>query len=207
MKVVILGSGTTAKSVANILIENKTINIAGFLGNDEDASRYENKNVIYDIPFLGTYELLKYLEKDQIKGFVVAIGNIRKKEELYFKSCSLNLIPISAISKYAIISNTAKIYDGSIIKSGAIIGHNVRLFQNVKIDTNAVIEINSEIGANSTIGISSVINGECKIKKNVQIGSKVLVKSYMNIGKNQIVKDGQIVSFNLEDLERDELLK
>ena len=207
MKVVILGSGTTAKSVANILIENKTINIAGFLGNDEDALKYENKNVIYDIPFLGTYELLKYLEKDQIKGFVVAIGDIRKKEELYFKSCSLNLIPISAISKYAIISNTAKIYHGSIIKSGAIIGHNVRLFQNVKIDTNAVIEINSEIGANSTIGISSVINGECKIKKNVQIGSKVLVKSYMNIGKNQIVKDGQIVSFNLEDLERDELLK
>ena len=202
MKIVIIGSGTTAKSVGNILLENKSMQIAGFLGNDNDNKKYSGKNVISNFPFLGSYELLEDLNKIDIRGFIVAIGDNRLRERIYYKALKCNLIPINAISKDSIISNSALIDKGVIIKPGCIIGHDVNIRQNTKIDSGTIIEINSEIGSNCTIGASVVIQGECKIKKNVTIGSRVTLSSYITIGKNQNIKDGSIINKNLEDLER-----
>ena len=133
MKIVIIGSGTTAKSVVNILLENKSMQIAGFLGNDNDNKKYSGKNVISNFPFLGSYELLEDLNKIDIRGFIVAIGDNRLRERIYYKALKCNLIPINAISKQSIISNSALIDKGVIIKPGCIIGHDVNIRQNTKI--------------------------------------------------------------------------
>jgi acetyltransferase EpsM len=202
MKIVILGSGTTAKSVYNILNENKGFQIVGFIGSDADANKYENNDVVNKVPFLGTFTLLEDLLKNAIEGFIVAVGDNTLREKIYYRAIKHNLIPVSAISRNAIIAQSALIDRGTIIKPGCIIGHDVKIRQNTKIDSGSIIEINSEVESNCTIGASVIINGECKIKKNVTIGSRVTISSYLTIGKNQIIDDGLFIKENLIDLER-----
>lgn len=202
MKIVIIGAGTSAKSVANIILENKSHSILGFIGSSEESKKYKNKNIINDYKLIGDRQILKELKRYDIYGFVVAVGDVRLRESLYYEAINSNLIPISALSRYAIISQSAKISKGVIIKPGVIIGHNVCINENCKIDTGCIIEINSNIGSHCTIGAGVLINGETKIKKNVSVGSRAIVKSYINIGKNQIIKDNQIIENNLPDLQR-----
>ena len=202
MKIVILGAGTSAKSVACIIHENKEYSISGFICSESEKDLI-GKNLIYDYKVIGTKNIIQDLRSQNINGFVVAIGDILLKEILFYECLNSNLIPINVISKNATVSNTAKLGLGNIIKSGAIIGHNVIIGDNNKIGTSAVIEINSILRNNIIIESGTIIAGEVVIEKNVMINSRVIINPYITIGKNQIIEQNQIISENLKTLNRE----
>ncbi len=201
MKVVIIGTGTSSKSVASILSENKNYTLSGFICNEKDDTLI-NKVLYQNNKVIGSRKILNELISMGIKGFIVAIGDIKLREQIYYEAINAKLIPINAISKYAIIPNTVEIGSGTIIKAGTVIGHNVMIGDNVKIDSSCVIEINSNIENNCNIQTGAYILGEVNIKKNVQLGSSSIVESYVNIGKNQIISHNQHITQDIEDLER-----
>ena len=201
MKVVIIGAGTSAKSVASILSENKNYSLTGFICN-HDEEFLINKQVYQNYKIIGSRNILSKLHKMGIKGFIVAVGDIMLREQIYYEAINANLIPINVISSHSIIPNTVEIGSGTIIKAGTIIGHNVSIGDNVKVDSSCVIEINSNIENNCNIESGVIILGEVNIKKNVQLGSRSIIESFVTIGKNQIIKHNQHIEEDLRDLER-----
>ena len=200
MKIIIIGAGTTAKGIANILYENKEHNIIGFLGSNEEVKKNKGKKIFNSFELIGDRSLLKDLKKEDNFGFVVAIGDPKIRESVYSEAIASNLIPIKVISKNSIISQSAIISDGVIIKNGVIIGHNVLIGENTLIESGTIVEINSNIGPNCTIESSVLLNGENIGKKNVHIKFRTAINSYINIGKNQNIKENSYIDKNLPDI-------
>ena len=75
MKVAIIGVGTTAMIVADIIARSHNFTLAGFVGTSEEQERLKRSKVYHGSPFLGDHSILKDLRKDNIGGFVAAIGD------------------------------------------------------------------------------------------------------------------------------------
>lgn len=204
MKVVIIGAGTGAANVADILIHDKNFKLYGFVGTTEEEGKFTGKKLYNEIPFLGDHSILPKLRENDIVGFVVAISINTIREKSYYEAVQAKLIPINVISPHTIINPFVKIGKGVVICAGSIILHGAEIGNNTFIGTGAIIENNTKIGENCVIATSCVIGGECEIRRNVKLNMRSTVNYRVDIGKNQQVGAGVIVSESLPDLVRSE---
>ena len=130
MRIVVIGVGSTALNVVEILSPNHTFSIYGFIGVPEENNKYFNKTVYKNIRYLGDRSVLKKLKNEDVFGFIVGVGDRFKRELAFYEGLSSGLIPINAISKNALIEPSVKIGKGVIINSGAILSHNVNILDN-----------------------------------------------------------------------------
>ena len=204
MKVIIIGAGSTAKVVCEILSESHEYNIVGYIGNENDTISIKKKNIPLSIPYLGERHILSKLKSQDIYGFIVAVGNNLIREKVFYEAINSGLNPINAISNKAIIENTSVINQGSIIKAGAIISHNAIIGSNCLIENGVIVEAYCNILDNCNLESGSIIGSRSLISKNVVIGMRSVVPKESNIGKNQIIKSNQVVNKELPDLFRNE---
>jgi len=204
MKTIIIGAGSTAKVVYEILVSNHEYNLVGFVGNNEDKVAIENKKKVLPIPYLGDRSILSQLKTHDIRGFIVAVGDNLMREKIFYEAINSGLTPINAISHYAIIENTAKINEGTIIKSGAIISHSAEIGSNCLIDNGSIISGHSVIHNNCNLGSGSIVGTGSFLSKNVTLGMRSIVPKDSIIGKNQYIEDNKISKTNLPDLYRAE---
>jgi len=204
MKVVIIGAGTSAMTVADILVQDRNFKIAGFIGTPEEESDLAGKHLYGDLAFLGDRSLLEKLRADGVVGFIAAIGNNNRREEVYYEATHKGLTPINAISRHAIIERSARIGKGVIISAGCIVSHGVSIGNNTYLGSGVIVEINTEIGENCLIESGCIVSGECKIGRTATLGPRSTITPYTKIGKNQNVKAGTVVRRDLEDLVRGE---
>ena len=202
MKVIIVGAGTTARSTADILSKDPNFQIYGFVGNKEEDKKLKGKNIYNNIPFLGSHEIIDKLIDDEVRGFVIAIGDNYLREKLYYFALNKGLSPINVISKNTIIMDSVNIGKGVIIKPGCIISNNVKISDNVKLDTNVIVEVDCNVGENSSVGSGSILGGASTIGRSVELGTRVVIESYIKIGKNNKIKSGTVCFKNFKDLPR-----
>lgn len=204
MKVVIIGAGTGAAGVSDILIRDKNFKLYGFIGTTEEESKFIGKKLYNDIPFLGDRSLLPKLRENDVVGFVIAISINSVREKSYYEAIQSKLIPINVISPHAIIEPSAKIGKGVVISAGSIILHDVEIGDNTFIGSGVIVENNTKIGENCVIAASCVIGGECEIGRNVKLNMRSTINHCTRVGKNQHVEAGTIVNESLPDLIRNE---
>jgi UDP-perosamine 4-acetyltransferase len=204
MKVVIIGAGTSALTVADILVQDRNFKLAGFVGTPEEESRLAGKRLYSDIPFLGDRSLLSKMKDDGVVGFIAAIGNNDIREEVYYEAIHKGLAPINAISHNTFIEPSARIGKGVIIKAGCIVSHGVSIGNNSYLGSGVIIEINTKLNENCLIDSGTIINGECIIGRNVVLEPRSTISSYIKIGKNQIIRAGSVVKKDQADLIRSE---
>ncbi|MDA2932983.1 hypothetical protein MYX82_01425 [Acidobacteria bacterium AH-259-D05] len=202
MKIVIIGAGTSAMTVADILVQDRNFKIVGFIGTAEEESELAGKTLYGDLAFLGDRSLLKKLKADGVVGFIGAIGSNNRREKVYYEAIHKGLTPINAISHRAIIEGSARIGKGVIISAGCIVSHGVSIGNNTYLSSGVIVEINTEIGENCLIDSGCIVSGECKIGRNVTLGPRSTITPYTRIGKNQNVNAGTVVRRDLEDLVR-----
>ena len=202
MKVVIIGAGTTAIYAADILAQDRNITIAGFVGTEEEESKLEGKQIYKNLTFLGSVKLFSELMKDDVFGFIAAIGINNIRENRYYEAITAGLLPINAISQHSQINSSVQLGKGIIISPGCIISHGVEIGNNTIVNPGNIIGINTKISENCFIGTGCIVEGLCEIGRNVNLGARSTVKSYLNIGKNQIIKSGDFVDNNLQDIIR-----
>ena len=202
MKVVIIGAGTTAIYAADILTQDRNITIAGFVGTEEEESKLEGKQIYQNLTFLGSVKLFSELMKDDVFGFIAAIGINNIRENRYYEAITAGLLPINAISQHSKINSSVQLGKGVIISPGCIISHGVEIGNNTIINPGTIIGIDAKISENCHIGTGCIVEGLCEIGRNVSLGPRSTIKSYLNIGKNQIIKSGDFVDNNLQDIIR-----
>lgn len=198
MKVVIYGIKSTAKIIAEILRDDQSFQVIGFLGNKLEKKKFKGKKIYLDIPFLGDEDLIPKLANNGVDGFIIGMGNIKLKEKLYNKFRNASLKPISAISKNSIISIGARIDRGVTIGKGSIISSDVKIGENTFIGNSTIIEVSSSISKNCKIGSRVLISPDVKIEKNVSIGNSSTILSSIFIGRNNVIKAGKVVSKNVK---------
>ncbi len=202
MKTVIIGAGTNAMTVADILIHDRNTKIAGFIGTQEEEARLSDNETYGGLPFLGSRDLLTPLKENGVAGFIVAIANNRIREEAYYEALHKGLTPVSAVSHRAIIEPSADVGSGVVISAGCIVSHGVSIGSNTYIGSGVILEINSKIGENCLIGSGSIVCGESTIGRNVALRARCTVSSYVTVGKNQVVDAATVVREDLRDLMR-----
>lgn len=205
MKIVIIGAGSTAKTVFEIIQSNRDYSVTGFIGNTAEFNNYKKeelqKNKL-NYQILGDRSFLTEISSLGISSFIVAIGNKHIREKFYYEAINHGLNSITAISKEAIIDKSAQIGSGTIVKPGSIISSDVKIGENCIIDSGVIIENGTNILNNCNIKSGAVLCSNSKISKNVEVGIRAVVTNDVHVGKNQFIEPNQILYQNLPDLYR-----
>ena len=198
MKIVIIGAGTAAIAVADIIIQDRNFNIAGFVGTEGEETEFSDKQLYGNLPFLGSHSILEKLKDEGIVGFIVAIGNNYIREKRYYEAALLGLTPINAVSRHAIIEPSVRSGKGIIISAGCILSHGVSVGNNTYFGSGVIVEINTEIGENTHLYPGCIVGGMSEIGRNVTLGPRSTIKRCTKIGKNQVVQAGAVVTEDVD---------
>ena len=202
MKVVIVGIGTTAMIVADIMMESHNFKLAGFVGTSDEEKVLRSSNVYHDLPFLGDRGIVNRLNEGGISGFVCAIGDVYIREKAFYECSEAGLTPVSAISSKAVINPDVSLGKGIVISPGVILSHGVKISDNVILDPAVVMDVNASVGSHCYISSGAILSGGCEIEKNVMLGAGVIVERQLKVGKNQKVIAGTVITESLEGLYR-----
>ena len=203
MRVVIIGAGTCAMAVADILIQDRNFKLSGFIGTEEEEARLMGKKLYGDVPFVGNHSILKKLKRDNIVGFVTAIKNNSFREKAYYEATQAGLVPINVISRQAVIEPSANIGKGVVICAGSIVSHGVTIGNNTILELGVIVEINTRIGDNCFFSSGCVVAGESELGRNVTVEARSAILG-VKVGKNQSIEAGKIIKEALPDLMREE---
>ena len=192
-KLLIIGSGGHCLSCINIIERENKFKIVGLVDKIKT-----NKKIKYKI--IGNDSELEKLKKKSKYAFI-ALGQIKSskvRRNIYKNLQKLNFSIPKIISKNSVVSNDAKILDGSIIMNMSHVNANVKIGKNCIINSYCNIEHDVEIKDFVHISTGVIINGGCKIGSDTFIGSGAIIHNNINIGKNCIIGAGKIISKNLK---------
>jgi hypothetical protein len=158
MEVVIYGAGLLGQKVYEILKEQSTLEIVGFI--DDDPWKMDSS--ICELKVVGKGRDLPTLRKFGVEGIVVAISDGEVRLWISKLSKKLGFQILSTVSKSASVSPDAKIHEGCILS------------EMVSVESNAII------GECCFLGSRSVVKSSSKIPSgsNVTSGSIITPKSY-----------------------------
>lgn len=148
---------------------------------------------------LFTYEtLLSRFNPDE---FEVSIANGEPviNQLLYNKLRSDNINLATLIDDTAIISHTAKIYDGAIITPYCSVSSNAVVNINASVNTKSIVGHDVVLGAHCVISSLVNIGGASTIGENSYIGMGVSIKEGKKIGKDTIIGMGSVVYDDIPD--------
>jgi|TARA_Y100000768_G_C23934895_1_gene662039 NDP-sugar pyrophosphorylase family protein len=203
MKIVIIGIGSAAIMIADIIGSEHNYEVVGFIGTEEENKKFKNKTIYRDIPLLGSRKVLKDLNKNQVGGFIAAIGDNYVREQAFYEAKNEGLIAVNAISRNAFIENNVTIKSGVVIGSGSILQHGVEIGDNSYISSGCILDFKSKVNENCYLSPGCVLGSKSNLEKNVSIGPRSVVKSKIIIGKNQVISANTIIDKNLDNLPRE----
>jgi sugar O-acyltransferase (sialic acid O-acetyltransferase NeuD family) len=188
-KIILIGCEGHAKVCADVILNDKKYQIAGCVCNEK-----KNSNLL----IIGPDKDLKKIRK-KYKYALIGVGQIKSsitRRRIFNNLKKLNFTLPVIKSKDSLISNKAKINEGTIIMDGAIIRPDVKIGYNSIINTKAIIEHDVEIGNNTHISTGVIVNGNVKIGNNVFIGSGSIIVNDIKIKSNSFIKAGTTVKEN-----------
>jgi len=191
-KLLVLGTGSQAKIVIDLLEEVGTYELAGCASGDPNAPA-----TISGYPFLGDWESLPEIRSGGVTHAAIGIGGWTGNElrkEIYERAKRSGFEIVTAIHPTAIIARSATVGEGSVIMAGATLqnhvtmGRNNIMFGNSIIGHEAVLKDHVLVSGGVTVGGCTLI-GEGVV---LAIGSTVV--SNMKIGENVFVAPGAVVT-------------
>jgi UDP-perosamine 4-acetyltransferase len=185
-KVIVLGASGHARSVVDIILQNKEYEVYGLVAGDKESG-------FWGIDVVGQDSDLKEIYDSGIKYAFVAIGNneIREKISNTLKEIGYQLINV--ISKYAVISPHAKLETGIVVMPGAVLNAEVIIGEGCIVNTNVSIDHDDVIGKYSHIAPGCAISGFTQIGRKCFLGTgtnvidSVVIEDEVTIGAGTVV--------------------
>lgn len=186
-KIVIVGFGGHAKSVADCIEREGRFHIVGYTDIREQVSSYK---------YLGTDSVLPSLFENGIKYAAVGIGymgrgSLRKGIYAELKSIGFEFPIIKDPS--SIISDTVQIGEGTFIGKGAIVNAEASIGKMVIVNTKALIEHECVIGDFVHIAVGAVLCGQVKVGEAAFVGANATVIQCQKIKPQMLVPAGTII--------------
>lgn len=194
-KLIILGCGGHARSVADIAVMNDSkVDISFY-----DVNAHENEQIFVGEGWYNVYPLNEETKFHNVNLFIAIGNNLERRTyvERYLENTDLKAISI--ISNNAYVSKSAEIEIGTFVGEKTHIGPEAFVGSYSILNTNAVIEHEVSIGSFCHISVNATVCGRCKIGNNVFIGAGAVVKDYINICDDVIVGAGAVVCKDIDE--------
>lgn len=196
-KIILLGCGGHAKSVADAIEADGQYVIEGFVDNaGQEGMEYRGYKVI------GCDRDLKDIYRSGIQAACVCVGflgqgQVRNKLYEQLKNTGYRLPAI--IDPSAALALDAEIGEGTFIGKHAVVNANAVVGKMAIINTAAAVEHDCVIGEFSHIAVGGIVCGSVHIGKEVLIGANATILQGITIGDGAIIGAGSIVSRNVEE--------
>ncbi|RXM69159.1 acetyltransferase [Clostridium tetani] len=195
-KIVLVGAGGHCKVIIDILKSMQQYEIVGILDNEN-----KSRNLL-DVPIIGNDDLLNELYLKGVKNAFICIGalnNINVRNNIYHNLKKIGFkLPI-LIHKNSIVSEYAKLGEGTCVMPGAIINAGSIIKENCIINTGSIIEHDCLISSNCHISPNVTLGGQTIIEYNCHIGIGSIIIQGVNVGKNVTIGAGAVVVNNIEE--------
>jgi sugar O-acyltransferase (sialic acid O-acetyltransferase NeuD family) len=198
-KIAIFGAGGFGKEVA-WLIEDISKNISKNNGGWKMAGFFDDKRkgqVINGYKVLGGIEELNDAKEELF--LVVAVGDPTTKKNIVKNIRNPRIKFPVLVHPSVVISDRAKIGEGSIICAGNIISVDARIGRHVIINLDCTIGHDAIIGDFCSFMPSVNISGETKIEEGTYFGTGALIINQKKVGKNVTIGAGSAVFSDIPD--------
>lgn len=186
----IIGAGVHGEVILDVLLRNNIIP-KGFL---DDNKNLWNKDIM-GIKILGGISLAKELDGN----FVIAIGDNKKRKEIYENlTLPLNFF-INVIHDKVILSKNIEFGNGNMIIGGVVINTKTKIGNHVIINTSASIDHHNLIEDFVHIAPGVTTGGNVKIGEGSLIGIGAIILPNIKVGKWSIIGAGSVVIEDVPD--------
>jgi sugar O-acyltransferase (sialic acid O-acetyltransferase NeuD family) len=187
---VIIGARGHAKEVFDICL--KIDNLCFF----DNVTDFKNP-LLFNKTIIQTFEELQkvVIKKD----FILGLGGVLNRYNLYKKFTDLGFNPNSIIAKNAQVSSSAILSEGLNIMSFVFIGSDSKIGKGSLINVQAAVHHDVQIGDFVEISPGAKILGNSIIGAFSTIGTNATILPKIKIGKNVIVAAGSVVTKDVPD--------
>jgi len=195
LKFLILSAGQLGKLIAEISTRSKEIDCVGFL--DPDPSLHGKS--FYDIPVLGSDDLLNEYFLKGIKHAIPSMGDLTNRSKLIKQCIDLGFDIPSIIDPSTILTSNNYLNKGVCVLYGSVISPSVIINDFTVVGSGVNILHDTNIGKNCMIGGGTTIGSSVDVGDNVSFGVGVVVASAasIKIGDNVSIAAGSVVLNNI----------
>lgn len=190
-KIILIGAGGHAKTIADTIEKQNLFEIAGFIDVGKKRGRFYRTYTI-----IGNDEDLEDIYESGIHYAFVCIGfmgNSAVREKIYDKVIQTGFqIPI-IIDETAVVAEDVQLGAGTYVGRNAVINTEASIGKMCIINTAAIVEHESVVGNFSHIAVGAVLCGKAKVGEGVIIGANTTVIQNVKIGEDSIVGAGSVV--------------
>lgn len=193
-QILISGTGGISKEVLCLITDlGKYNDVAGFIEPDFIIEKEDIPKEIMGKP------VFPYSKVDVNKHIVsLAMGDSKIREK------SISQLPegiefITLIHPTAVVSQWAKIGEGSIICAGTIITCDINIGKHAQLNLNTTIGHDCQIGDFFTTAPNVNISGNCTFGEHVYFGTSSSIKQGISIKGNTVIGMGAIVTKDIEE--------
>lgn len=196
-RIIILGKGGHAESLADIVERENKYEIAGYVVNDTGKQSGNEK-----YPIIGSDRELEQIFQSGIRNAAVGIGYLGKsdlREKLWNKLKQIGYSLPVICDPSAILAGNIRLGEGTMVGKGAIINANASVGKMCIINTGAVIEHDCIVKDFSHISVGSILCGNVQVGKASFVGANATVIQGKSVGSQCIIGAGTTVRKNVMD--------
>lgn len=193
-RIIILGKGGHAKSIADTIERQGLFKIAGYVVND---SFEEEKK---DYPIIGNDEDLEKIYQKGVRYAAIGIGYLGKgtiRNELYERLKKIGYFLPIITDPTAIVSDKAEIAEGTFLGKGAIINAGAHVGKMCILNTGSIVEHDCQVGDFSHIAVGAVLCGDVHVGNETLVGANATIIQGRKIGNRCIIGAGEVIRKNI----------
>jgi len=198
--ILIYGASGHARMIIDIIHKNNSLTIKGFIDSYKSVGE-----IIDGYEILGDLEQLPdFIQKLDIKGIVVAIGDNYSRKSAYLKIRERHpdLEFVSIIHPSAILASGASIGEGTVIMANVVINANAKVGKLCILNTSSILGHDSFINDFSSLASSASVAGNVQVGFCSAICLDASVIQNVIIGNNTVIGAKSLVLKSIGDLKK-----
>lgn len=196
-KIVLVGGGGHALSVADSIMQRGEYDIVGYTDLKQNDS--------FEYRYLGNDDILQKCYNEGVKNAFICLGYLgsgRSRDELYIKLRDIGFEVPSIVDKTAAVACDCKLGEGVFVGKNAVINSGSIVGNMAIINTGAIIEHSCRVGAYSHVAVGSVLCGEVIVGEHTLIGAGSNILQGIHVGDDCIIGMGSNVLTDVENRQK-----
>ncbi|MEY4606382.1 MAG: hypothetical protein RLY45_1142 [Actinomycetota bacterium] len=124
----------------------------------------------------------------------VAVGDNVARRDLIERATAGGLVLVSAVSRHAMVSQTARLGDGAAVMAGAVVNADAVLGRGAVVNSRASVDHDCTVGECAHIAPGAVLCGGVEVGEGALVGVGAKVLPNRRIGAGAVVGGGAVVA-------------
>ena len=170
--------------------------VSGFIDDDVASARLDDARAVWQ----NDYQVHEGIDNAPAgSGVVIAIGDPSVRANIYAKSVSAGLIPLTIVHPTAIISPSASIEQGCVIGPFSFIGPFAKVGSNCIVNNYASVGHDAIVGDSSVLSPYSTLNGSAMCGERSFLGTASVILVGKVLGASSKLSAGSVLTSDTDD--------